>query len=111
MRDPHTRRIIARRWAATSPLLRAATTARAHLEADGRRLHAVHLHGRDIDEADTPYFVGFQWRYTSVIHRCLTDFGAADWLEAPHLTVQQPMFGLLITVLDRTALGGRPDGP
>ena len=104
--DSFVREIVDERWGATSPLRRAATGALAYLEAQGRSLRTVHLHGQDIAEEQTPIFVGIGWRYYSVIHDCLTHFGGLEWLEVPRPTLRQPLVGLLVTVLDRTVLDG-----
>lgn len=52
--DPWICSEIATRWGARSPLRRAAHAALAELESRGVDLHAVHLHGRDIDKRVTP---------------------------------------------------------
>jgi hypothetical protein len=64
-----------RRWAATSPLRRAALAVLAHWERQGVDLSGVHLHGTDLDyySASTPYFTGFQLRYFRAARRCFTD--------------------------------------
>lgn len=108
VRDAQIRRAVERRWNPTSPLRRAAANALAYLDQHGARLHAVHLHGRDLDEADTPYFIGFQWRHAELMHQCLTHFGGTTWLEVPRPATVQPLFGLLITVTSRELLTDRP---
>ena len=63
--DPASQDHIARRWASSSPLYRAGHAVLAHLEQRGIDPSRVHLHGRDIACADTPYFAGFELRYFS----------------------------------------------
>jgi hypothetical protein len=59
VRDAHAREGIARRWVATSPLRRAATNAVAYLETQAAEPRAIHLHGADIDQRDTPHSMSF----------------------------------------------------
>jgi hypothetical protein len=92
------------RWVATSPLHRAANNASAYLESRGVSLRTVHLHGRDIDEELTPHSIGIEWRHIDAIHHCLTECDGVQWLEVPHPTRRQPLRGITITVVDRTAL-------
>jgi hypothetical protein len=41
----------------------------AHLEQRGVDLAHMHLHGRDIDHQDTPYFASFGLRYFRALPR------------------------------------------
>jgi hypothetical protein len=74
------------RWAPTSPLFRAAQAALAHLEQRGVDLVHVHLHGRDIDNEDTPYFASFGLRYFCALPHRLTDYHGVEWIEVIHPT-------------------------
>jgi hypothetical protein len=111
VRDRHARQVIDERWIPTSPLRRAGTNTVAYFETLGYRARTIHLHGQDVDERDTPHFIGFRWRYIATMHRCLTHWGGDQWLEVPHPTPHQPMTGVLLTVRDRAALEQRPDRP
>ena len=96
---------ITRRWSETSPLRHAAHAALARLEQQGIQAKAVHLHGRDlVRDSDTPYFIGFQWRYANAIHSCLTRWGGVQWLEVPHPTRSGALPALQIDCTDRDAL-------
>lgn len=97
-----------RRWAATSVLQRAGHAALAHLEQQHIRAEQVHLHGHDlVRDSDTPYFIGFQWRYARGIHECLTRWGGIQWLEIPHPTAHGPLVAVRIDVTDRAALAAQ----
>jgi hypothetical protein len=99
------REAIERRWGAASVLRRAGHAALAHLEQQRIPAEQVHLHGHDlVVNSDTPYFVGFQWRYANAIHQCLTHWGGVQWLEIPHPTSSGPLVALRIDVIDRDAL-------
>jgi hypothetical protein len=103
--DAQARRVIERRWGESSLLRRAAYAALAHLEKHGIDAGAVHLHGQDVvRDSDTPYFVGFQWRYADTIHQCLTHWGGVQWLEVPHPTRTAAITAVLIEIADRDAL-------
>ena len=102
--DPHARTILQRRWRPDSPLRRAATAALAYLEARGVSLLAVHLQGRDIEQSDTPYFVGLGWRHIRSMPWCLAEWKGEEWLEVPRPTKTQALLALRITVADRDAL-------
>jgi hypothetical protein len=84
--DPDVRDHIRDRWAPTSPLFRAAHAVLAHLEQRGVDLAHVHLHGRDVDDPDTPYFVGFGMRYFRAVPHCLAEYHAVEWIEVVHPT-------------------------
>ena len=102
--DARARTILQRRWRPDSPLRRAATAALAYLEARGVSLLAVHLQGRDIEQSDTPYFVGLGWRHIRSMPWCLAEWKGEEWLEVPRPTKTQPLLALRITVADRDAL-------
>jgi hypothetical protein len=84
--DLGVREYISDRWAPTSPLFRAAHAVLAHLEERGVDLAHVHLHGRDIDQQDTPYFASFRLRYFRALPHCLTDYHGVEWIEVVHPT-------------------------
>ena len=50
----------------------------------GVDLARVHLHGRDVGGPDTPYFAGFQMRYSRPIPYCLTKYHGVEWIEVVH---------------------------
>ena len=103
--DARTRGIIERRWGETSVLRRASHAALAYLEQQGVSAADVHLHGHDlVRDANTPYFIGFQWRYADLVHRCLTHWGGVQWIEIPHPTHSGPLSALRIDVTNRSAL-------
>jgi len=104
VRDARARTILQRRWRPDSPLRRAATAALAHLEARGVSLRAVHLQGRDIEQGDTPYFVGLGCRHIRSMPWRLAEWKGEEWLEVPRPTKTQPLLALRITVADRDAL-------
>ena len=100
---------VATRWNKTSPLTRAATNALAYLEHHDVQLQAVHLHGKDIAAADTPRFVGFQWRHAAKMHGYLTRWDGETRLEVPRpVHGSKPLVGVRTDVLDRTAHAGLP---
>jgi hypothetical protein len=106
--DAHARAVIERRWGETSVLRRAGHAALAYLEHRGVSAANVHLHGHDlVTDADTPYFIGFQWRYADLVHRCLTHWGGMQWIEIPHPTRSGPLSAVRIDVADRDALAGQ----
>jgi hypothetical protein len=72
--EPAAQRHLEERWAPTSPLYRAGRAVLAHFEQRGIDLGQVHLHGRDIDGPETPYFAGFQMRYFKSVPYCLTEY-------------------------------------
>jgi len=103
--DDVARAAVEQRWGETSALRRAGHAALAYLEQQGVSAADVHLQGRDlVIGGDTPYFVGFQWRYSGAIHRCLTRWGGVQWLEIPHLTKTGPLPAVRIDVTNRDAL-------
>jgi hypothetical protein len=72
------------RWVARSPLRRAAHAALACLESHRVDLHAVHLHGEDIDTSTTPHFVGFELRHLRSALHCFQNYHGVQWLEVVH---------------------------
>jgi hypothetical protein len=99
---------LSRRWAATSVLRRAGNAALAHLEQQNIPAEQVHLHGHElVRDSDTPYFVGFHWRYARGIHHCLTRRGGSQWLEIPHPTAHGPLVAVRIEVTDRDTLSAQ----
>lgn len=67
-------------------------------------LSSVHLHGKDIDKELTPHYIGIGWRYIDDIHYCLTECDGTQWLEVPRATRRSPMYGIVITLVDRDSL-------
>lgn len=104
VRDAHAQTILQRRWRPDSPQRRAASAALAYLEARGVSLRVVHLQGRDIEQGDTPYFVGLGCRHIRSMPWCLAEWKGEEWLEVPRPTKTQPLLALRITVADRDAL-------
>ncbi|MGH3939856.1 MAG: hypothetical protein ACRDTG_14750 [Pseudonocardiaceae bacterium] len=104
--DPWISSEVSERWGVQSPLLRAAHATLASLEARGVDLHAVHLHGRDIEDSVTPYFVGFQLRYLPSALRCFKDYGGLEWLEVVHPTRRGPLLALRLQPGERFDLYG-----
>lgn len=102
--DPAIREYIGDRWAPTSPLHRAAHAVLAHLEQRGVDLRKVHLHGRDIDNQDTPYFAGFALRYFRALPQCLTQYGGTEWIEVVHPTRSGTLHALRILPTRRDLL-------
>ncbi|WP_172386286.1 nucleotidyltransferase family protein [Streptomyces sp. MNP-20] len=95
------------RWSDTSPLRRAAAAVLAHLEASGRPLESVYLHGDPVigsrySDSVWQIGVGFGWRYYGSIARHLRQ--GTDWFEVVRPTRTQALHTLHITVQDRTAL-------
>jgi hypothetical protein len=74
------------RWWPTSPLYRAGQAVLAHFERRGIAPSQVHLHGRDVNGPETPYFAGFQMRYFRSIPRCFTTYHGVEWIEVVHPT-------------------------
>lgn len=109
VKDPWISSEIGGRWGTQSPLRRAAHATLANLEARGVDLHAVHLHGRDIDDPVTPYFVGFQLRYMPSALRCFKDHGGLEWLEVVHPTRRDPLLALRLRPGERFDLYGDHD--
>lgn len=105
--DPWIRDVVDRRWSSDSPLRRAALAALAHLESQGIDLHTVYLHGRDVDEPTTPYFIGFELRHISSLLDCFDEHGGVQWLEVVHPTRRRPLLALQIDLRDRGKLAGR----
>lgn len=97
--NPLADRRLQRRWSATSPLLRAAGAALAHLESEGQPLRRVALHGRHLDheavDADIDCFVDLHWRYWHSVERYLDD--GQSWLEVLPATSRQPLHAVRIT--------------
>lgn len=103
-RDPSVRDHINGRWVASSPLRRAAHAALAYLESHRVDLHAVHLHGEDIDVSTTPHFVGFELRHLRSALRCFRNYGGVQWLEVVHPTRKGPLHTLQIRPNNRYKL-------
>jgi hypothetical protein len=101
---------VARRWAPTSPLRRAALAVVGHWEEHGVDVGKAHLHGSDVRESQTPYFAGFGWRYFSSIPWCLTERRGIEWLEVVHPTKTRPLDCLRIVPLDRERLSAHSWG-
>jgi hypothetical protein len=103
-RDPSIRDYVNRRWSPNSPLRRAAHAALAHLESHGADIHAVRLHGEDIDNPTTPSFVGFQLRRLRAALGCFRQYGGEQWLEVVHPTGKGQLRTLQIRPKDREKL-------
>jgi hypothetical protein len=102
---------IADRWVPTSPLFRAANAAVAHLEGRGVDAGSIHLHGMDIRDRTTPFYVGLGLRYLTSAGRCLTEEGGEEWIEVVHPTRTRPLDCLRIVPLDARKLApSRFDG-
>ncbi len=108
--DRWVRRSVDRRWAEGSPLRRAAYASLAHLEKSGVDLHAVHLHGQDIDKQATPHFVGFQLRYLRSALYCFEEHGGKQWLEVVHPTRRGPLLALRLQPLSQQVSAKRQRG-
>lgn len=103
--DTHAQWTVRSRWTEEgSPLRRAAKAALAYLEARGVDPRIVHLHGRDVDRPDTPYFVSFGCRYLRQLPHCLTEWKGVEWIEVPRPTKTGPLLALRVTVVDPDAL-------
>lgn len=109
--DPSIRRQIHRRWSVTSPLRRAAHASLAYLDGRGIDIRAAHLHGRDLDLRDTPYFVGFELRYFPTALRCFERHRGAEGLEVVHPTPRGLMLALRVCPADRQRLARHTGGP
>ncbi|WP_436758220.1 nucleotidyltransferase domain-containing protein [Streptosporangium sp. V21-05] len=92
------------RWKDASPLQRAARAVLAYWRSRGIDPKGGHLHGRDIESKDTPYFAGFQLRYLQSLPHCFTDFGGVEWIEIPHPTKSKPLEALCIVPGDNLQL-------
>lgn len=92
------------RWQEGSPLRRAGLASLAYIERRGGNPLAVHLQGRDVQEADTPHFVGFSWRHHKAIANCLTEWDGDQWIEVVNPTRTKPLAAILIAPLDRERL-------
>ena len=101
VRDPFARRHIDDRWSLSSSLHRAAHAVLSQYENRGISARRVHLHCRDVDESHTPYFAGFQLRYTRMIPSRLAEVGHLEWLEVVRPTRTKPMIALKISPVDR----------
>jgi hypothetical protein len=104
VRDPVSRKHIDQRWSPTSPLYRAAHAILAFHEAQGISPRAVHLHGLDVHDPETPYYAGMQLRYTRAIRHCLGDLAGTQWIEVVRPSRMKPLMALKITPGDRSAL-------
>jgi hypothetical protein len=99
--DPWISSEIGKRWGSQSPLRRAAHATLANLKARGVDLYTVHLHGRDIKDRITPYFVGFQLRYLKMALTCFKDHSGLEWLEVVHPTRRGPLLALRLRPSER----------
>ena len=103
--DEVARDVVEQRWGESSALRRAGHAALAHLEQEGVSAADVHLQGGDlVSGSHIRDFIGFQWRYSGAIHRCLTRRRGVQWLEIPHPTKTGPMPAVRIKVTNRDAL-------
>jgi hypothetical protein len=101
--DPQAAERIADRWAASSPLFRAANAVVAYFEARKIGPAHVHLHGADIVHGSvTPYFAGFSFRYFKSLPFCFSSHGGIEALEVVHPTKSKPLDCLRLIVHDRT---------
>ncbi|WP_436528509.1 nucleotidyltransferase domain-containing protein [Actinoplanes sp. HUAS TT8] len=94
---PLARDHLERRWNPDSPLHRAGRAVFAHLLARGIDPAQVHLHGRDVQNSDTPYFAGFSLRYLTSMQDCLTEHGGTEWIEVIHPTTRGALDALRIS--------------
>ena len=85
-----------RRWRPESPLHRAGRAVFAHLLDRGVDPTVVHLHGRDVQDSETPYFAGFSLRYLRSMQICLTEHGGKEWIEVVHPTMRGDLDALRI---------------
>lgn len=92
------------RWVASSPLRRAAHAALSYLESHRVDLHAVHLHGEDIDTSTTPHFVGFELRHLRSALHCFQNYHGVQWLEVVHPTQKGRLQALQIRPQNRDKL-------
>jgi len=95
------------RWKAGSSLRRAAYSVLGYLESKGIDLHAVHLHGEDVDKKSTAHYAGFQLRYISALPWCFAEHGGIEWIEVPHPTRSGAVTALQIQLLDRDQMKRR----
>ncbi|MEV5513876.1 nucleotidyltransferase domain-containing protein [Streptomyces flaveolus] len=98
------------RWAATSPLRRAAAAALAHAETRGCDMNAVHLHGEPLHgrQGTTPspvLGIGLGWQCYGRLTYLLED--VTEWIEVIRPTRAQPLHAVHITVTERSALPRR----
>jgi hypothetical protein len=94
---PVARDHLERRWRPESPLYRAGRAVFAHLLARGVDPAQVHLHGRDVQDSETPYFAGFSLRYLTSMQDCLTEHGGTEWIEVVHPTTRGALDALRIS--------------
>jgi hypothetical protein len=99
------------RWVPGSPLRRAAHAALAHLESCGVDIHAVHLHGEDVDAPTTPHFVSFGLRHLRSALHCFRSYRGEQWLEVVHPTRKGPLRTLQIRPHDRDKLSQISSNP
>jgi hypothetical protein len=85
-----------RRWRPESPLYRAGRAVFAYLLQRGIDPVQVHLHGRDVQNGETPYFAGFSLRYLHSMQMCLTEDGGKEWIEVVHPTTRGQLDALRI---------------
>ncbi len=102
--DPEIRFHVKQRWNERSPLRRAAYAALADLEERGKDIRAVHLHGVDVNEQVTPYYVGFNVRRLDAAIYCFQEHGGVEWLEVVHPTRRGPLRALRIEPADPAKL-------
>jgi hypothetical protein len=92
--DPFVADEVDMRWGERSPLRRAAHSVLAHLEERDIDLYSVHLHGRDIENKQTPYYIGFRLRYLRGMVRCFEEYDGVEWIEIPHPSMRGAVIGL-----------------
>jgi hypothetical protein len=95
-----------RRWRSQSPLYRAGRAVFAHLLQRGIDPAQVHLHGRDVQNSETPYFAGFSLRYLLSMQICLTEHGGKEWIEVVHPTTRGDLDALRILPTGKQDPGG-----
>ncbi len=107
VRDRETRRALRRRWAETSPLLRAAEAVTAYWERAGIDSGCTWLHGEPARRKDAvSHAAGFSWHYLRLAPSLLSEPHGTEWIEVAHPTRTQPLECLRITPLDRKVLAG-----
>lgn len=97
---------LADRWKPTSPLYRAGRAVFAYLLERGVGPAQVHLHGRDVQDPETPYFAGFSLRYLRAMQRCFTEHGGREWIEVVHPTIRGKLVTLKLLPADMVRLEG-----
>jgi len=104
VRSRTARNHIDERWSPSSPLRRAAYAVVAEWERRDIDPCRGHLHGEDIQAADTPYLAGFELRYFTNARYCFIKHGGIEWLEVVHPTRSRPIDCLRIFPVDLDAL-------